>query len=133
MHCAGLICSLSDSRGSAAECRLFQPLSNEALSKSYYNQLVVALLLPISGCMKQIITLSSVISSQVFMKRAMCSQCCTSAVTVEANHCICDVSLQGGCDNLPLPPPEKKRKKKCLKSVCRAFSVAANVVYLVRE
>lgn len=79
-----LICSLNGSQGSAAQARLFHPLSNEALSKSYYYQLVVALLLPIKGCMKQIISLSSVISSQVFMKHAICSECWTSTVSLEA-------------------------------------------------
>lgn len=118
MYCivTRLIWSLNGLWGSAAECGLFHPLSNEALSKSYYNQLVVALLFPISGCMKEIITLSSVISSQVLMKRAMCSQCCTSAVTVEASHWICDVSLQGGCVTHTHPPSIPK--KKCVWSQC---------------
>lgn len=113
-----LIYSLTASRGWAAECRLFHPLSNEALSESYYYQLVVALLLPISGCMKQIISLSSVISSQVFMKRGMCSQRCASAVTVKARRRICGVSVLFLHGVLLFPPKKKRVWSHCGGGVC---------------
>ncbi|XP_010226816.1 PREDICTED: transmembrane protein 135 [Tinamus guttatus] len=55
----------------------FHHMGNEAASKSYDYQLVVA-------CMRQIISLSSVISGQVFMKCTICSRLCLR-VTLEAS------------------------------------------------